>query len=66
MVTNTSDVLAPSSTSSSNKRSHKPATIKTEDHHDEVVKKRCTQHKSKATKPSKIINLSQSSPVFFA
>ena len=53
MVTNTSDVLAPSSTSSPNKRSHKPTKIKTEDYHDQVVKKRRTQHKSKATKPSK-------------
>ena len=53
MVTNTSDVLAPSSALSLNKRSHKPTKIKTKDYHDQVVKKQRTQHKSKATKLSK-------------
>ena len=66
MVINTSDVLAPSSISSPNKQSHKPAKIKTKDYYDQVIKNDALNTKARLQKHQKVINLSQSLLVFFA
>ena len=50
MVTNASPLATNASTASSNKRNHNAPKIKTEDYHNQVVKKRRTTNQVSSTK----------------